>query len=68
MIVVGFPYPSVDYERLSLSKYFDKKFDVKGYGGSLSFVLPGIQKSVQFAGRVIRKRSWYYTILCQTIR
>jgi len=54
VIVVGFPYPSVDYERLSLSKYFDKKFNIKGYGRFLSFVLPGIQKSVQSAGRVIR--------------
>jgi len=54
VIVIGFPYPSVDYERISLSKYFDKKFNVKDYGRFLSFILPGIQKSVQSAGRVIR--------------
>jgi DNA excision repair protein ERCC-2 len=51
-IVVGFPFPKVNYERKMLTKYFNNKFE--GSGSFLTYVLPGIQKSIQAAGRVIR--------------
>lgn len=56
-IIVGFPYPSVDYERDCLVEYFDKKFGIKNYGRLLAYVIPGIQKSLQSAGRVIRDKN-----------
>jgi Rad3-related DNA helicase len=51
-IVVGFPFPKVNYERDRLTDYFNNKFD--GTGSFLTYALPGIQKSIQAAGRMIR--------------
>ncbi len=54
VIVVGFPYPGITYKRKCLEDFFAKKFNDKDYAKFLTSMLPGLEKSIQSAGRPIR--------------
>jgi len=54
VIIVGFPYPGITYKRKCLEDFFAKKFDNKDYARFLTSILPGLEKSIQSAGRPIR--------------
>lgn len=54
VIVVGFPYPGITYQRKCLEDFFAKKFNNKDYARFLTSMLPGLEKSIQSAGRPIR--------------
>ncbi len=54
VLVVGFPYPGINYQRRKLEDYFTKKFENKDYARFLTSMLPGLEKSIQSAGRPIR--------------
>jgi Rad3-related DNA helicase len=54
VIVVGFPYPGLNYKNKKLEEFFTKKFDNKDYARFLTSILPGLEKSIQSAGRPIR--------------
>ena len=54
VIVIGFPYPGITYKRKKLEDFFAKKFNDKDYAKFLTTMLPGLEKSIQSAGRPIR--------------
>jgi Rad3-related DNA helicase len=54
VIIVGFPYPGITYQRQKLEEFFTNKFQNKDYARFLVSMLPGLEKSIQSAGRPIR--------------
>ena len=54
VLVVGPALPSVNFEQELLKRYFDEKY---GSGFEYAYLIPGMTRVVQSAGRVIRSES-----------
>lgn len=55
-VIVGIGMPALSYERESMKKYYDERFEE---GMQFSYIYPGINRVLQAGGRVIRTEDDY---------